>query len=96
VPPATAVASPAATSDPFAAALDLIRELRQSIQGVDNDLRQSVDEIDADLAEAEASVVDAEARFRKATAQLTQLLASMDTAVARARAGLDRVRRRSN
>lgn len=93
--PAVAVAPPVAPGDSFAAALALIRELRESLQGIDDSLGQSVPAIDADLAQAEASVVDAEARFQRATAQLTHLVTSMDTAVAKARAGLDRVKRRS-
>lgn len=95
-PPAPpAPAPPGAPSDAFADALGLIRELRQSLQGIDDGVGQGVRDIDADLAEAEANVADAQARVQRATAQLTELVASLDTVVSNARAGLDRVRKRS-
>ena len=62
---------------------------------MDGNIRQSVHEIEVELADAEASAVDAEARFRKATEQLSRVLASMDTAVTRVREGLDRALRGS-
>jgi hypothetical protein len=84
----------AESGDSFAAALELVRTLRESVHTADSGLGPSLRAIDADLAQAEAGLIDAEARFQRAAEQLTELVASVDTAVAKARAGLDRIKRR--